>query len=432
LELGSYRDVVYPINMVTVNIAPSQVIDSTRPYSLASILLAAMLRFVHVVLAVCLLVPSVTSCTQESSEVAQTEHLPSSPEVDRMVEEARTKHNMPALAAVVVRSDSVVAVSATGIRRNGTDAPVTPHDRFHLGSNTKAMTATLLAMLVEDGALTWDTTPLDVFPALTDSIHAGYQDVTLDQLLAHRAGVPSYTSSEEFESLQRFSGPPTDKRLAFTSSVLQDEPDLEPGSAFHYSNAGYTIAAAMAEQVGSAPWEALMRDRLFGGLDIDGEFGFPIAIDSAQPSGHLARGDTLLPSRLRESYDPAPIIGPAGDANMNLADYGRFLQLHLRGLRGSETALLPASAIQFMHESMGGMNTDSDTPGYGLGWVVGEYQGERVSGHAGSIGRFKARAILHATGDVAVAVVANAGGDAADSATQELRQALLERYSVVE
>jgi len=391
-----------------------------------------MFRFTHVVLAACLLVLAATSCAQELSEVAQTERLPSSPEVDRMVEETRAKHGLPALAAIVVRSDSVVAVSATGIRRNGTGASVTPRDRFHLGSNTKAMTATLLAMLVEDGALTWDTTPLDVFPALADSIHTGYRDVTLDQLLAHRAGVPSYTSSEEFESLQRFSGPPTDKRLAFTSSVLQNEPDLEPGSAFRYSNAGYTIAAAMAEQVGGAPWEALMRDRLFEGLNIAGAFGFPVAIDSAQPSGHFARGDTLLPSRLRESYDPAPIIGPAGDVNMNLADYGRFLQLHLRGLRGSETTLLPASAIQFMHESMGGITTDSDIPGYGLGWVVSEYQGDRVSGHTGSIGRFKARAILHATGNVAVAVVANAGGDAADSATRELRQALFERYSAVE
>jgi len=188
----------------------------------------------------------------------------------------------------------------------------------------------------------------------------------------------------------------------------------------------------MAEQVTGATWEALTRDRLFDKMDIAGEFGDPVAVDSAQPSGHFERGDTLRPSRLRNSYDPAVMIGPAGDVNMNLPDYGRFLQLHLRGLRGSESVLLSASAIQYMHESQGGMSPDSNLPGYGLGWVIHNHLGARSSSHAGSIGRFKARATIQPSQDLAVAVVTNAGGDAADAATIELRDALLKRYRPAE
>jgi hypothetical protein len=111
-----------------------------------------------------------------------------------------------------------------------------------------------------------------------------------------------------------------------------------------------------------------------------------------------------------------------------MPDEGRFLPLHLRGLRGEATWLLSASTIRGMHASRGRMTDDMPGPGYGLGWVVHELLGARSSSHAGSIGTFKARATVQASRDLAVAVVANAGHDAADEATIELRKALLERY----
>lgn len=364
----------------------------------------------------------------EPSQPNVDNRLPSDPALDRLVEEVKAAHDLPALAAVVVRSNAVIAVGASGIRRNGVDDRVTARDRFHLGSNTKAMTATLLAMMVAERTLTWETKPQDIFPARADSIHPAYRDVTLEQLLAHRAGTPPFTSSEEFSSIQRFSGSPRERRHAFALSVLQREPAVEPGSSYLYSNAGYVIAAAMAEKAGDAPWEELMRDRLFGGLDIAGEFGFPVATGADQPSGHFARGDRFVPSRKETSREPAVVIGPAGDVNMSLAAYGRFLQLHLRGLKGRKTALLSAPAIRFMHASRGGIDPGSEMPGYGLGWIVHQQDGARLSSHAGSLGRFKARATIDPAGGLAVAVVANAGGDSADRATRQLRKTLLAHY----
>ena len=76
------------------------------------------------------------------------------------------RYNLPALAAAVVKNGSIVASGAVGTRRAGTDNPVTVNDRFHIGSDTKAMTALIAAMLVEGGKIQWTSTISEVFPEL--------------------------------------------------------------------------------------------------------------------------------------------------------------------------------------------------------------------------------------------------------------------------
>ncbi len=83
-----------------------------------------------------------------------------------------------------------MARGAVGLRRAGSDVAATTGDKFHIGSCTKSRTATLAAMLVEEGKLTWQTKLADVLPELAGSMHPDYRAVTLEQLLAHRAGVP--------------------------------------------------------------------------------------------------------------------------------------------------------------------------------------------------------------------------------------------------
>jgi CubicO group peptidase (beta-lactamase class C family) len=78
--------------------------------------------------------------------------------LDAYLEAVRARHALPALAAAVVKDGEVIASGAVGVRALGTDVPVTVEDRFHLGSDTKAMTATLAGMMVDEGRLRWDST----------------------------------------------------------------------------------------------------------------------------------------------------------------------------------------------------------------------------------------------------------------------------------
>src|SRR5579862_9258660 len=76
-------------------------------------------------------------------------------DLDTVLTPILQKHDLPALAGAIVTSEGIVAEGAVGVRKYGTNTPVTANDEFHLGSDTKAMTATIIAMLVEQGKLSW-------------------------------------------------------------------------------------------------------------------------------------------------------------------------------------------------------------------------------------------------------------------------------------
>jgi beta-lactamase family protein len=100
------------------------------------------------------------------------------------VEHRRLADGLPALAAAVVRSGGV-ETAVLGVRDVETEAPVAEDDRFHLGSNTKAITATVAALLVERGTLGWDTAARDVleFPAAPRNL--GEHDLLPTDAFAH-------------------------------------------------------------------------------------------------------------------------------------------------------------------------------------------------------------------------------------------------------
>lgn len=85
-------------------------------------------------------------------------------DLDALLESLRLKHNIPALAGAVVTGEGLWESGRAGTRKSGEDIPVMPDDLWHFGSNTKAMTAALIGVLVEEGALRWDTSMEEAFP----------------------------------------------------------------------------------------------------------------------------------------------------------------------------------------------------------------------------------------------------------------------------
>jgi CubicO group peptidase (beta-lactamase class C family) len=326
-----------------------------------------------------------------------------------------------------MRADTILARGVAGVRRAGVAGPVTIKDRFQLGSNTKAITAALIATLVEAGKLSWTTTTGDVFPEIRDSMSPAFRGVTVEQLLSHHAGISAFkdTDDEDFKKLPRFKGTPVERRLAFTAWVLRGSPVVPPGTKAVYSNGGYTIAGAIAERVTGESWESLIRERIFRPLNINGTFAWSDSPDIDQPWGHHETRSGVKPVDPRDSGERLPaIIWPAGAVEVSLDDYARFLQLNLRGLEGRDTPLLRAETIKRLH-------TSPVTPGdnFGLGWGIQEFEGAPARAHVGSAGAFYAVTILQPTRDLAVAVFANAGGERADKATKEALKALIRRYA---
>ena len=129
---------------------------------------------------------------------------------------------------------------------------MTVNDKFLIGSCAKSFTATLAAILVEEGRLSWETTLRDVFPDL--DMLPDYENITVEQLLSHRAGLPknlkegkaSWLIDYEFD--KRRGSSPEILRLQYLEKTLQSKLINPPGQVIHYSNSGYLIAGSILEK----------------------------------------------------------------------------------------------------------------------------------------------------------------------------------------
>jgi len=317
--------------------------------------------------------------------------------VDALLEEGMRAGALPGIVAGITTSSNALFVKAQGVRRLDQPAALEPNDLLHLGSCTKAMTATLSALLVESEFLEWESS-LEAPPrgrARTGST------ITLHQLLSHTAGVPVF-GLQEWEAMPVFEGDIVQQRAAFTQwqlELIQDE--------HVYSNAGYAMAASLAESAMGQSWETLITERLFKPLGITGVFGWPARHDPNQPWGHwqLEPDGPLVPHPPTDTYEVPPIIAPAGDVSMTMGDYLVFLRENLRGLNG-QSNLLSKETFEFLHTPVG---TILDLP-YACGWIIlpEAFDGIAFHTHDGSALTFYINMILVPEHDFAVAVCTNA------------------------
>ena len=330
----------------------------------------------------------------------------------------RAAYGLPAVAAAIVRSDGIEEAAAVGVRRLGFSDSVKLGDRFHIGSDTKGMVATVAGSLVEDGTLSWFLSPTDVFPELATTIHPDFRTITLRDLLMHRAGIQPYTTGAEWDAIPNFTGTPQEQRRAFAVRLLQGTPYGQPGQ-YQYSNAGYSIAGAILEQVTGQSWQLLLRQRLFDPMGMrTAGFGWPALSDPDQPWGHWVISGSLQPHPPDDEYQLSGIIAPAGDVHMSIEDFALFVQLHLRGLRGFD-GMLTSETIRYLHQPVGS---------YALGWSVYPLLGQVVSSHNGSAGTFYATMAVGHSQDLAIVIMTNAGGSSAADASSILLTVLLNEY----
>lgn len=344
--------------------------------------------------------------------------------LQQCLREYREEYGIPGIAAVVLTSKSILDIGVDGLRKLGETDSIQIDDRFHIGSNTKAMTGFVAGVLLEKGQIGWDTRIIDVFPEFFETARDVYKNKTLQNLLSHRARILPFTSGREFAQLPEFKGSYNEQRRAFTGWLLQQEPvDIDTTRGYTYSNAGYGIAAAMLEKVSGKSWEQLMEDELFEPLDIAGTIGWPAYGDENQPWGHYWETDSekVFPHNPHDEYQLPKICNAAGDVSMSIRDYAKFLQVNLLGLNGKDT-ILTAGTYEFLHPCI-----DSATQ-YGIGWGLREHEGHKVSRHNGSAGTFYCTALIFRDKDLALAIMMNAVTPDAEKAIAELREKILKPY----
>ena len=247
----------------------------------------------------------------------------------------RKSNEMPALGAAVIVGGKLVALGVDGIRKVGDETKVTVSDLWHLGSCTKAMTATLLAQQVAAGKLEWDTTLGEALPDLRAGMHDDARQITLARLLQHRAGLPSQPPKELWLKLFRYEGSDTEARREVATTMLQQAPEAKLGERFLYSNAGYMIAGAVLERVTGKSWQQLMKAELFTPLGMgSASFGVPGRDKHVdQPWGHVKAERGSQPV----FADNPSSLGPAGTVHATLLKQTRHQTLSVSHLGGWRT-----------------------------------------------------------------------------------------------
>ncbi len=320
----------------------------------------------------------------------------------------RETYHLPALELCVIDADGIVEIASDGVRKADGTAAVEESDLFHLGSMTKAMTATMLSTLVHDGELSWDMTMAQAFPAIASIMDSRYSDVTLEQLLTHTSGLPSYTTDAEWASIPPFTGTPAQQRQAFARMLLT-KPPIGPAGIYRYSNAGYAVAAAIAERVTGKTWEQLMQQRVFGPLKIRAAYGWPLLFGDSEPWGHRIKNGVVTPHDPADGYRVPTVLAPAGDVSMSILDYSVFARLHLAGLENINGSVLSATDIQRLHQPV---------LAYSCGWHEELIDGVPTSWHRGTCDTFDTFVLLQPSRNIGVIVFTNADGD--DAAAKAL------------
>lgn len=333
--------------------------------------------------------------------------------ITQLLKPIRQKFNMPAMAAAIVTSDGLKYVGAVGVRKRGTEVPVTQDDLWHLGSDGKIMTSTLIARMVERGQLRWDTTLAEVFPEYASKMHPDFRQVTLLQLLSHHAGLPANLNLLEYSGNDA-----PQQRLRAVQNELAKAPKSKPGSTYLYSNLGYIIAAAIVEKTTGKPWEKVIAEEVFQPLHMDsagfGGTGTPGEID--QPWPHTKDGEPT--GENGPDMDNPPIMGPAGRIHCTIQDWAKFVQDQLRGARGEPALLKPESYQKLQTQPFGGA--------YALGWIVASrpWGGGKMLNHGGDNTMNCANVWVAPKKDFALLVCLNQSGGKAFEASDQAMVAL--------
>ena len=332
--------------------------------------------------------------------------MPGDPAIAALVGSIRGKYDLPAMGGAIVDSSGLRAMAVAGVRKRGEPAEATVDDLWHIGSDTKAMTATMIAALVEKGTLSWASTIGGVFPRLL--LPAAVKGITLLQLLTHRAGLPA---NAEWGDISH-AGSLVQQRRAAVGRLDAAKLLSVPGTAFSYSNWGYVVAGAMAEQATGKSYEELMKAIVFDPLQMR-SVGYGAAGTRGgleQPWGHTAKGQPL-------QADNPPVMAPAGCVHCSLADWGKFISDQLRGTEGKPALLRPESYAR-LHSAPDGGN-------YALGWLALDrpWGGGHVYTHTGSNTMNMAVVWMAPSRDFAVLVVCNQGE--ADKACDEAASGLI-------
>lgn len=322
---------------------------------------------------VLLLSPWATTAAQEPENLPARIAL-----LEERIEEARVKGNIPSVGFALVNREGVLWAGGFGQADFSSNRAANENTLYAIGSTTKAFTSTVVADLIDEGLLTWDVPAQEVLPVWTLQGQDG-ETITMRDLLSHRTGYPRM-------GLLFASGKVDSK------TILETAVNAKPFRGYHeeflYNNIQYLAAGTAAARLGGASWESLVESRL---LD-------PLGMTSTTASFARAVGDSRRATGYRWDKEKQKHVvmpprnisntGPAGSIYSNASDMSRWVQFQLNHGTWNGEQLVSA---ENMNETWVSNIDIGPGVGYGMGWMLHDWQGQRWIEHGGNIDGYSAK-----------------------------------------
>lgn len=333
---------------------------------------------------------------------------------DAWVEQVMKEWKVPGLGVAIVFEDEVVLAKGYGYRDLDDALPADGDTLFAIGSNSKSFTATILAMLEDEGRLEWNQPIREHLPAFRLHDPVATEQMSAVDLLSHRSGLPRHDLA--------WYGSPRGRAELF-AMLRHLEPTAQFRERFQYQNLMFMTAGILAEELTGRTWEDLVEQRIFDPLGME-RANFSVAAMQDDPNHavpHTHSGDSEIEQIPFRNIDA---IGPAGSINASPREMAKYVLFHMnRGKVGpgedAERLLSEENAVMMQAPQMvitGPLrarfagHAEIGDPAYGLGLMTSTYHGRRHVYHGGGIDGFISAMEWLPDDRIGVVVLSNTNG----------------------
>jgi CubicO group peptidase (beta-lactamase class C family) len=356
-----------------------------------------------------------------------------SAQVDSVVSYALTKFNVPGVAVGIVKDGKIIYNKGFGfINAKNKKEHVDEHTLFAIGSNTKAFTTTALAILVDEGKITWNTKVRDIIPEFKMYNDYVSENFTIEDLITHRSGLGLGAGD-----LMIFP-----ENTDFTiNDIIKNFQYFKPVSPFRtkfdYDNLLYIVAGEVISRVSGMSWDDFMKKRVLEPLGLQETYCtysyIPEGKIIAEP--HTVKNDKAVPIPAFE-FDLKKINGAAGSFYSNVYDMSYWMIFQMNkgkyGDKLEESLFSYASHYKMwtIHTTIeGGFNPRYHThfKGYGYGWFLEDINGKMKVYHTGGMPGMLSKVTLIPEIKLGIVVLTNASDDGA-GVFEAVSQSILDSY----
>jgi CubicO group peptidase (beta-lactamase class C family) len=342
--------------------------------------------------------------------------------LDIYMNRALTNWRIPGAAVCIVKDGKVVLMKTYGVKELGLPARVDENTLFMIGSNTKAFTATALAMLQEKKLLSLDDKVTKYIPEFKlDNKAAGDMAVIRD-LLCHHIGFQTFQGDFTF-----YNSDLTSRQIIEKMSHVKATYPFR--TKWGYTNSAFMTAGEIIPRVVGKSWAAYLKDNIFAPLGMTNTLA--LTADMPQSLNRTA-AHTLVDGRLVAiPYGQLDNMAPAMSICSSINDMSKWVLALLNNGKVGSRVVIPSAAIADTREPQDivkvvhHLNGETSTELYGLGWFIQDYAGHHLIMHDGGVNGYVSSVTLVPQDNLGIVILTNTDQN---SLYEALRWEIMDAY----